>query len=395
MRGSLAASRPQWPIAALLTMSAAVFLSVTTELLPTGLLPAMSRDLGVTHGQLGLLVTTYAVMVALFAAPLGVALGRVPRRTLLVAALVGYGLCNTITAVSDTYPLTVGARVIGGLTHGIFWGMLGGYAAQIVPPERVGRAVTIVSAGGPAAGLLGVPAGTALGVAFGWRTAFLICAGGTVVLVLVALRLLPTLPGRSAAAPVPMHQVMRLPGLALIVAITALTMLGHYSFFTYVAPFLLHAGLTAAAIGPVLLGCGALGVLGLMLAGASVDRRPLAGMLAGLISLTIAFAVLAVAGTSAVPAIVASAATGIALGSLPVLLQTATLRAAPGASDQASALNASAFNVGIGGGALLGGITLDQWGPGALPIVAGVLTGLGLLTLLLGRQVAVTAPATG
>jgi predicted MFS family arabinose efflux permease len=123
-----------------------------------------------------------------------------------------------------------------------------------------------------------------------------------------------------------MHQVMRLPGLALIVAITALTTLGHYSFFTYVAPFLLHAGLTEAAIAPVLLGCGALGVLGLVLAGAFVDRRPLAGMLAGLISLTIAFAVLAVAGTSAVPAIVASAATGIALGSLPVLLQTATLR---------------------------------------------------------------------
>ena len=375
-------------------MAAAVFLSVTTELLPTGLLPAMSRDLGVAEGRLGLLVTTYALMVALFAAPLGVAVARVPRRTLLVATLVGYGVCNLVTAVSDTYPLTVGARVIGGLTHGIFWGMLGAYAGRIVSPDRIGRAVTIVSAGGSAAGLVGVPAGTAWGVALGWRSSFLVCAGASVLLALLALRLLPPLPGRSAANPVRMLDVIRLPGLAIIVTVTALTMLGNFSFFTYVAPFLLHAGLTEAAVGPVLLGCGVVGVLGLAMGGAFVDRRPLAGMLAGSISLTLAFVVLVVAGTSAIPVIIACVCTGLALGSLPILLQTVTLRAAQGAADQASALNASAFNVGIGGGALLGGATLDYWGPGALPIVAGVLAGLGLLVLLIGRRVAAPAPAT-
>src|SRR3954454_16848794 len=120
--------RPQWPLLGLLTMSTAVFLSVTTELLPTGLLPSMSRDLGVTEGRLGLIVSGFAVMVAVFATPVGLALARVPRRRVLVAVLIGYTVCNLITAASHWYPLTLGARLLGGLTHGAFWGMLGAYA---------------------------------------------------------------------------------------------------------------------------------------------------------------------------------------------------------------------------------------------------------------------------
>jgi predicted MFS family arabinose efflux permease len=393
MRGSPAANRPQWPLAALLTMSAAVFLSVATELLPTGLLPAMSRDLGVTEGRLGLLVTAYAVMVALFAAPLGVAVARVSRRRLLLASLIGYGVCNAITAASDTFALTTAARIVGGLTHGVFWGMLGGYAGKIVSPDRVGRAVTIVTAGGTAAVLFGVPAGTALGVAIGWRSTFLAFTAASVLLLAISLRLLPDVPGRSAATPARLSAVLRLPGLAVIVTVTALTMLGHFSFFTYIAPFLLHTGLTEATVGPVLLGYGVAGLAGLIAAGLFVDSRPRAAMLAASAWLTTAYLVLAVAGTATAVAVVAGTATGLALGCMPVFLQTATLRAAPGAADQASALNASAFNIGIGGGSLLGGVTLDQWGPGALPLIASVLTGLGLLAMVLGRRLAVPSPA--
>src|SRR3954451_6563879 len=98
LRGTERLVRPQWPLLGLLTMSTAVFLSVTTELLPTGLLPSMSRDLGVTEGRLGLIVSGFAVMVAVFATPVGLALARVPRRRVLVAVLIGYTVCHLITA---------------------------------------------------------------------------------------------------------------------------------------------------------------------------------------------------------------------------------------------------------------------------------------------------------
>jgi predicted MFS family arabinose efflux permease len=378
-----------WPLPALLTMSVAVFLSVTTELLPTGLLPAMSHDLGVTEGQLGLLVTGFALMVAVFATPLGIAVARVPRRGLLVAALFGYAACNLITALSHAYPLTVGARLVGGLTHGVFWGMLAGYAGRIVSPDRVGRAVTLVSAGGAAATLVGVPAGTAVGTAIGWRAAFVIFAVAPVAVVAVALRLLPHVPGRAPADRLPVLAVLRLPGLAPIVAVTAVTMLGHFSFYTYVAPYLLRAGVPPVAVSPALLLYGLVGLISLGLTGFVADRAPRAGLLAGSVALVGSFLVLTIAGAG-VPAwlaIAGSAATALALGSLPVLLQTVILRAAPAAPEQASALNASSFNVGIGGGALLGGLALDHFGAAALPAIALALAGAGLLTLLFSRGI--------
>ena len=144
--------------------------------------------------------------------------------------------------------------------------------------------------------------------------------------------------------------------------VTALTMLGHFSFSTYVAPYLVHAGLPERSIGPVLLLNGAMGLVGLVVTGLLADRVPRAVMVVATAVLAACFLVLAVAGGSLVVAVVASSATGLALGSLPVILQAVTLRAAPHAQEQASALNASAFNVGIGGGALLGGLALDRWG---------------------------------
>lgn len=376
-------------------MSLAVFLSVTTEMLPTGLLPAMSRSLGVSHGQLGLLVTAYALIVAVAAAPVGLATARIPRRPLLAATLLGYAVSNAAMAASSSYAVAVGARLVGGLSHAVFWAILGGYVARIVAPERVGRAVTLVSSGGLLAVLLGVPAGTAVGVAIGWRPTFAILAVVSIVLIAASWRALPGLPGTPGGAELRIAQVARIPGLSAVVVVTGITMLGHFTFFTYVAPFLLHAGFAERDVGPVLLGYGIAGGVGLIAAGIFVDRRLRAGMLAGAATLAVALAVLAFGPTSTALAAAAVSITGVALGSVPVFLQTATLRAAPNATDVANGLNASAFNIGIGGGALLGGVTLDHLGPAALPAVAAVLVSAGFVAIAAGRRVGEPAVAPG
>jgi DHA1 family inner membrane transport protein len=364
--------------------------------LPTGLLPAMSRDLGVSAGRVGLLVTVYALMVAVLAAPIGMAAARYGRRAVITVALLGYAVCNAVTAVSDAYPLTVVGRVIGGLSHGLFWGMLAGYAGRMVTPDRVGRAVTIASAGGTAAVLIGVPAGTAIGVSFGWRPVFGGFAMVALVLALIGTRLLPAIPGADRGTAMPMHQVIRLPGLSAVVVATGVIMLGHFSFITYIAPYLTSAGVPETGLGPALLGYGAAGAVGLLIAGLVVDRRLRGAMKAGAALLAATFAALAMIGVIGLTeplAIAGAATTGFALGALPVFLQAATLRAAPGAAETASALNASAFNIGIGGGALLGGLTVDRWGPGYLPLVAAVLVGGGLLVIAFGRRVGAQAVA--
>src|SRR3954453_597445 len=113
MRGNAATETPRWPLASLLVMSGAVFLSVTTELVPTGLLPAMSRDLHVTPGRLGMLVTAYAAMVTFFAAPLGFGTARFPRRAMLLTALLGYAASNVVMSVCPSYWVALGARLFG------------------------------------------------------------------------------------------------------------------------------------------------------------------------------------------------------------------------------------------------------------------------------------------
>ncbi|GAA1630129.1 MFS transporter [Catellatospora bangladeshensis] len=376
-----------WPLAGLLLVAAGTFLSVTTEMVPMGLLSSISRDLGVSEPTVGLLVTGYALMVALFAAPLGRLTARFPRRGLLVCTLLAYSASNVLMAVSTVYPLAAAARLLGGLTHGAFWAMCAGYVARMVTPDRVGRAVTLVFAGGTVAILLGVPAGTALGVAIGWRAAFAVLAGVGVVLALVGWRLLPDFPGEAAGNGMSLLRVLRTPSVAIVVVTTAVTMLGYFSFYTYISPFLQATGLSEEALSPALLGYGAAGAVGLLAAGLLVDKRPRLAMLGGVVLLTGALVVLALAGTTPALAVAAAALAGLALNALATLVQAAILRAAPaGAADTAAALNASAFNLGIGGGALLGGLALSGWGAASLPLVAAVLTTAGIGGVLYGRR---------
>jgi predicted MFS family arabinose efflux permease len=208
-----------------------------------------------------------------------------------------------------------------------------------------------------------------------------------VVLAFIAARWLPRMAGPAGGPGVRMRDVLRQPALAAVITATALIMLGQFSFSTYVAPYLTHAGLTETQIAPALLASGAAGVVGLGLAGLLIDRTLRASLLAATGLLTVTFIVLAIGGTATAVAVAGNAALGLAMGMLPVFLQAAAMRAAPNAHDPASALNAAAFNVGIAGGALLGGVSLDVLGPAALPLVAATLAAVGLTAMAASRHV--------
>jgi predicted MFS family arabinose efflux permease len=399
MRGIAATDTPRWPMPSLLVMSATVFLSVTTELVPAGLLPAMSHDLHVTPGRLGLLVTAFAAVMAISAAPLGFATTRFPPRALLTATLLGYTASNVVMSVCSSYWVALGARLLGGLTHAVFWITIQSFAGRIVAPERVGRAITIVFAGGNLSILLGIPAGTALGQAIGWRATFGVLAGVSLALALAVWRILPE-PGPAMAAdsePVRPAHVVRTPGLLILIGVTAATVLGHFSFSTYVVPFLLHVGVTTAAIPSALLCFGIGGAVGAVLAGVYADRRlrpatvTAAALLVAAYGLLTATAV--VGGAAPAVAVAGLVVAGMVMGSAPALWQTRLMRITPHGTEAATALNASAFNIGIGGGALLGGVVIDQWGPAALPAIAVALTAVGLTLRVLGDRARSLSPS--
>ncbi|MFC7586371.1 MFS transporter [Nonomuraea antimicrobica] len=186
------------PWAGLLALFAAAFTAVMTELLPAGLLPQIAGALGVPEGRAGFLVTAYAVASFLSAVPVTALLRGFDRRPVLIGALAGFAVLNGVTAVSSSYAVTFGARVLAGVMGGVLWAMLVGYAARMVPVERRGRAIAIVSAGITVALCAGIPAGAALASVSGWRAAFWLLAVVAVVLIGWVLWRVPNFPGERA-----------------------------------------------------------------------------------------------------------------------------------------------------------------------------------------------------
>ncbi|MCF2531989.1 MFS transporter [Yinghuangia soli] len=373
----------------MLALFTAAFTAVLTELLPAGLLPQMSAGLGVSEGRVGFLVTAYAAASFAAAIPLTAALRGLPRRPVLIGALLGFALCNAVTALSASYPLTFGARLVAGAMGGTMWAMLAGYAARMVPAERRGSAIAVVLAGITVALAAGIPAGTALGTAIGWRGVF----GGLAVLGLaVALwvrRTVPNFPGEPPADRLPLRRIAATPGIRPILGVTLTLLLAHQTLYTYLAPFTKTAG----AVGPglVLLIFGIATVGGIWAAGTLADRSLRPTLIVALAAVAAVMAALGASGSDNTTILLAATALwGTAFGAAPTLIQTALVNASgPAQADMATALQATVYNIGIAAGSLLGGVVLERTdaGASALPWVAlpAAATALAIATAARGH----------
>lgn len=378
-----------FPYLALFTVALAIFLSVTIEMLPTGLLSYMSSELGVAESLIGLTVSVFAFTVVLTSAPLAHLTRRVDRHRLVIIVLLVLVVSTVMTALSPNYPVLVVSRIIGGVAHGIFWTVIGAYAAYLVPKEQIGRAVSISLGGGSLAFVLGVPLGTALGQAIGWRASFGVLAALALVGTFFVWKLLPPVSMHVMTAPVPtvssatgsiaaLTDASTAPrtqqsalAVVFVCVITAVTMIGQYTFYTYVEPFLTRQmGLEPIAVGPALFGYGATGVLALVIVAVWFGARPRTGLMAALLVLFVSVAVLGAWPAVLPVAVAAFLLWGLSMGMLPPLLQTRVLHAAPARiRDTSSAFYTTAFNIGIGGGALVGALALERFGLGSLPII--------------------------
>jgi DHA1 family inner membrane transport protein len=399
---SPSATVPRFPWVGLLALAAAVFLSVTSEMIPTGLLPDMSASLGVSEAQIGLLVTVFAFTVVVTSTPLTALTRRWPRHGMIVGILVVLGLSNLLTALSPDYGWVVASRILGGIAHGMFWSIVGAYAGHLVPKEQIGRAVSITLGGGTLAFVFGVPLGTFAGHLFGWRLSFGILAGLMFVGAVLVWRLLPavervedTAAGRRDRS-LPRPRDRTIAAVIMVCLIAAVTMVGHYAFYTFVVPFLTGPmGVASGDVGALLFVYGVAGAVGLVLAGSVLGSRPQSGLLIALVVTGAAVGALAVFATQPVFATISFVLWGLAFGALPPLLQTRLLHtSSPAFRDTASALYTTSFNIGIGGGALLGSLVFDAGGLLLLPVLYIALLAVALvLVLIVGRMSVRARPA--
>lgn len=366
------------PIAGLLALAMTGFICIMTETLPAGLLPQIGANLHISPALAGQMVTAYALGSLSAAIPLTLATQRWRRRRVLLLAIIGFVIFNSITAVSTHYGVTLVARYGAGAAAGLAWALLAGYARKMVTRSQQGRALAIAMVGTPIALSLGVPAGTWLGALMGWRLTFGLMSASTLLLIVWVLKSVPDFPGVAQHERLPFGRVLRTPGVRSVLGVVMVWMLAHNVLYTYIVPFIAPAGLEGQA-DRVLLLFGLAALVGIWLTSRTVDHALRLSVLASLAIFAGVAGVFAIG--SALPAVIVIGVTiwGLTFGGAATLLQTALADAAGDGVDVALSMNVVVWNSAIAGGGILGGVLLQTWGATSFPWAVLGLASVGFL----------------
>ncbi|MFG3346481.1 MFS transporter [Streptomyces sp. NPDC048018] len=356
------------PILKLLAFTAAGFLAIMTETMPAGLLPQIGQGLDVSEGLAGQLVTLYAIGSVVAAIPVIAATRSVRRRPLLLCAVGGLFVFNTVTALSTHYGITLGARFVAGMASGVIWGLLAGYARRLVPEHLQGRALAVVGVGQPIALTAGVPLGTYLGSVTSWQGVFWIMSAVALALMIWVRLLVPDFPGQAAEQRQPIREIFVTPGIRPILAVIFLWILAHNILYTYISPFLSKAGL-GERVDVMLLVFGATAIVGIWLTGMYVDRKLRVLTLGSLAGFAAAALILGIGHSSPVAVVIGVVAWGLTFGGAPTLLQTSIADAAGDGADVAQSMLVTIFNLAVAGGGVVGGLLLESSGATSFPWV--------------------------
>ncbi len=388
---------------ALYALTAGAFGIGVTEFVIMGLLIDVSADLGVSISAAGLLISGYALGVVVGAPILGAIAGKWSRKTLLMALMVVFTVGNLACALAPDYWMLMAARVLTAFAHASFFGVGSVVATSLVAPNKKASAIAIMFTGLTVANILGVPFGTWLGQAYGWRSTFL----AVTLIGIVALAVIALLVPKDKAADNQEESsqgalaVLGRRSVLLGLLITVLSWVGVFAGFTYIAPILTQiTGFSEAAVSPILLVFGGGLVIGNLAGGWLADRHLVPTIVASLVALSVALLAMTAAIHQPVLAVIAIGLFGAAAFATVSPLQMWVLQKAEGAGQGlASSFNIAAFNLGNAIGAWLGGMVIDHGpGLGSVTLVAGLVPlaalAVALFAIRLDRREAVTGDAS-
>ena len=382
----------------ILALAVASFGIGTTEFVIMGLLPDVARSFSVTVPQAGYLVSGYAMGVVVGAPLVAMATARLPRKTALLGLMAVFLVGNLGCALAPSYLLLLLARIVTAFAHGAFFGIGAVVARDLVPRERRAQAVSLMFAGLTLANVLGVPFGTALGQAAGWRAAFWAVVGIGLLAGLAIIAWVPAgLPGSKNGLGSEFRVLRRWPVL-LPMLISTLASVSLFSVFTYITPFLeTVTGLSPHGVTLALLAVGVGLTAGNFVGGRLGDRNLMGTVIGSFAGLIAVLGALSLVSPFEVPTFVVLVAWGALAFALVSPLQIWVLEAASDAPNLASTLNQGAFNLGNATGAWLGGVALTAgvgyaWLPWLGAAVAVVALGLTLSALTHPSRLAIAHP---
>ncbi|QXI26291.1 MFS transporter [Pseudomonas vanderleydeniana] len=372
---------------AILAFSA--FLIVTTEFLIVGLLPNLARDLNISISAAGQLVTLFAFTVMVFGPPLTAALSHLDRKKLFISILLIFAAANALAAVSSNFWILAVARVVPALALPVFWGTASETAGQLAGPARAGQAISRVYLGISAAMLLGIPLGTVVSNAIGWRGAFWLLAGMSLIMAVAMLAYMPSVVRSAKVDFLKQARIFKEAYFLSNVLLSIVVFSAMFIAYTYLADILERVvGVAQENVGWWLMAFGAIGLVGNWIGGKAVDKSPIKATVLFLLLLAIGMAAIVPLAHAGLLFCAALGLWGIANTALYPVSQVRVMSSVSHSQALAGTTNVSAANAGIGIGAVVGGMTIPSLGVEFLGYVAAAVAVLALAVVPVVRHLA-------